>query len=432
MSPEIFSQCGNAGWIVVDPAGVAVGRWEQAALNTTMHMLLPLAGILVGAKIAAQISYRIGMPAVFGELLLGLLLGPSVLGWLAPSETLHLLADIGVILLMFMAGLETDTKALRQAGKPSTLTAVGGVLLPLFAGLAIGEAIGLEWRHALFLGAVLTATSVSISAQTLRELGRLRSNEGMTILGAAIIDDVLGVLIFALVMSLSGEGNLLMTVSKMVLFFPVAWFIGDKLVPVLVRWERRLYHREASLALLLGLVLVYAWAAEALGSVATITGAYLLGVVVARHAHESHIVHDGTASLGYGFFIPIFFINIGLQAQADGLMAAPILTLALIALAIITKIVGGGVGAWLGGFKPQSSMQIGVGMISRGEVALVIAGAGLANGLLSGALFSVLIVVTLATTLVTPPLLRLAFAARREPQTVAEPVVPLVADVLAD
>src|SRR5262245_14055617 len=195
-----------------------------SSLNLTIHMLLPLAGILVGAKIAAQISYRIGLPAVFGELLLGLLLGPSVLGWLAPSETLHLLADIGVILLMFMAGLETDTKALREAGKPSMLTAIGGVILPLLAGLAVGQAIGLEWHHALFLGAVLTATSVSISAQTLRELGRLRSNEGSTILGAAIIDDVLGVLVFALVMSLSGEGDLLMTIGKMVLFFPVAWF----------------------------------------------------------------------------------------------------------------------------------------------------------------------------------------------------------------
>jgi Kef-type K+ transport system membrane component KefB len=179
------------------------------------------------------------------------------------------------------------------------------------------------------------------------------------------------------------------------------------------------------------MVLVYAWAAEVLGSVATITGAYLLGVVVAQHAHEGHIVHDGTASLGYGFFIPIFFINIGLQAHAEGLVAAPILTLVLIVLAILTKVVGGGAGAWLGGFKPRPSLQIGVGMISRGEVALVIAGAGLANGLLDGALFSVLIVVTLATTLVTPPLLRLAFAARGEPQA-AEPAVPLVAEALAD
>ena len=414
-------------------------------MHETLSMLLPLAGILVGAKIAAQISYRVGMPAVFGELLLGLILGPSLLGWLAPNETLQLLADIGVILLMFMAGLETDTLALRQAGKVSMLTAIGGVVLPLVAGLLIGEAVGMEWHHALFLGAVLTATSVSISAQTLRELGRLRSREGSTILGAAIIDDVLGVLVFALVMSLSGEGNIYWTLGKMILFFPIAWLIGDKVVPLLVRWERHLHHREASLALLLGLVLVYAWAAEALGSVATITGAYLLGVVVARHADEGHIVHDGTASLGYGFFIPIFFINIGLQAQAGGLVAAPLFTSAIIVIAVgmewhhalflgavLTKIVGGGLGARLGGFSNRSAFQIGVGMVSRGEVALVIAGAGLAAGLVDANLFSVLVVVTLATTLVTPPLLRLAFGKQAAADPTSEPVATLAVEGAAD
>jgi Kef-type K+ transport system membrane component KefB len=414
----------------IEPALLCYAK--RVAMHETLTMLLPLAGILVGAKIAAQISHRLGMPAVFGELLLGLILGPSLLGWLAPNETLQLLADIGVILLMFMAGLETDTAALRQAGKASTLTAIGGVVLPLLAGLAVGEAFGLEWHHALFLGAVLTATSVSISAQTLRELGRLRSREGSTILGAAIIDDVLGVLVFALVMSLSGEGNIYWTLGKMLLFFPVAWFIGDKVVPVLVRWERHLHHREASLALLLGLVLVYSWAAEALGSVATITGAYLLGVVVARHADEGHIVHDGTASLGYGFFIPVFFINIGLQAQAAGLIAAPTLTIVLVVLAVLTKIVGGGLGARLGGFSNRASFQIGVGMISRGEVALVIAGAGLANGLLTANLFSVLVVVTLATTLVTPPLLRLAFGGKATPEPATEAAPQLLTEGAAD
>lgn len=403
-------------------------------MNTTLQMLLPLAGILLGAKAAAQISHRLGLPAVFGELLLGLALGPSLLGWLAPTETLHLFADIGVILLMFMAGLETDTVAMRQVGTVALLTAVGGVLLPLGGGLLIGVAAGLEWHHALFLGAVLTATSVSISAQTLRELGRLRSREGTTILGAAVIDDVLGVLVFAIVMSLSGEGNVLLTLAKMALFFPIAWLIGNRVVPVLVRWERHLYHREASLALLLGLVLLYAWAAEALGSVATITGAYLLGVVVARHTDERHIVHSGTAAIGYAFFIPIFFIDIGLQAQASGLLAAPLFTALLIVFAIVSKIAGCGAGAWLGGLRRRAALQVGVGMISRGEVALVIAGAGFAAGLLNSDLFSVLIVVTLATTLVTPPLLRLAYLSRGPAQSTlaAEPLGALVAEAVAD
>jgi Kef-type K+ transport system membrane component KefB len=320
------------------------------------------------------------------------------------------MANIGVIVLMFMAGMETDVVAMRQVGKASLLAALGGVALPLAGGLVVGLAFGMSWHYALFLGAVLTATSVSITAQTLREMGRLRSREGTTILGAAVIDDVLGVLIFAVVMSLSGEGNVWLTLGKMALFFPIAWFVGDRVVPVLVRWEKRLHHREASLALILGLMLVYAWAAEYLGSVAAITGAYLLGVVMARHADEGHIVHEGTAAVGYAFFIPIFFINIGLQAQAGGLVAAPFFTGLLVVIAIVTKILGSGAGAWMGGLGRRTAVQVGCGMVSRGEVALVLAGAGLASGVLGADLFSILIVMTLATTLITPPLLRLTYA----------------------
>ena len=387
-------------------------------MHETLSMLLPLAVILVGAKAAAQLSTRFGLPAVFGELVLGLLLGPSLLGFIHPNDIFQIMADIGVILLMFMAGLETDVAAMKSVGKASLLTAIGGVVLPLGGGYAVGIAFGLEWHHALFLGAVLTATSVSISAQTLRELGRLRSKEGSIILGAAVIDDVLGVLVFALVLGVSGEGNVLLTVGKMILFFPIAWFIGDKIVPILVRWERKMHQREASLALLLGMVLLYAWAAEALGSVATITGAYLLGIIVARHAKEGHIIHEGTAAVGYAFFIPVFFINIGLQAQVAGLVALPVLAGVLVALAIGSKVIGCGIGAIAGGMSKIQSFVIGCGMVSRGEVALVLAGAGLAAGLLDANLFSVLIVVTLATTLVTPPLLRLAYGAYPQRDTV--------------
>jgi Kef-type K+ transport system membrane component KefB len=395
-------------------------------MDATTQMLLPLAGVLLGAMAAAQISHRFGLPAVFGELLLGLLVGPSVLGWVSPSATLSLLANVGVILLMFMAGLETDMHQMRQVGRASLLTAVGGVLLPLGGGLALGLLLGLAWSHALFLGAVLTATSVSISAQTLRELGRLRSREGSTILGAAVIDDILGVLVFALVMSLAGEGSMWLTIGKMAVFFPVAWLIGDRLVPVVVRWEKELHSPEASLALFVGLILVYSWAAQVLGSVATITGAYLLGVVVARHIGQDHLVHKGLGAVSYAFFVPIFFVSVGLSATAAGLWSAPLVVAALVALAVASKIVGCGVGARLGGLNRRMATQVGFGMISRGEVALVIAGAGLSAGLLDKSLFSILIVVTLATTLITPPLLRWSFTERL---TVAPEIADGVASV---
>jgi Kef-type K+ transport system membrane component KefB len=377
-------------------------------MHFSIDMLLPLAGLIVGARAAARVSERLGLPAVFGELLLGLILGPALLGWCSMTDTLRLLAEIGVILLMFLAGLETDLGAMKQVGRTALLVAIGGVILPLGAGLGVGVALRFSWRHALFLGAVLTATSVSITAQALREMGWLRSRVGSAILGAAVIDDVLGVSVLALVLGLSGEGNGLLALARMAAFFPVAWLAGDWLVRLILRWEKDLPQREVSLGVFLGLLLVYAWAAETLGSVAAITGAYLLGLLVARRAPAEHIVHTGTAALGYGFFIPLFFISIGLQAQAGGLLAAPMLTGALILLATASKLLGCGAGALLGGMERRSALQVGCGMVARGEVALVIAGSGLAAGLLEGWLFSILIVVVLATTLATPALLRIA------------------------
>lgn len=373
----------------------------------TLNLLLPLAGILAGARIAALLSRRLGFPAVFGELILGFLIGPALLNFLQPSETLHFLADIGVILLMFLAGMETDLRTVRSVGRAAVLAAFGGVLLPLAGGLAMGIGSGIPARNALFLGAVLTATSVSVSAQTLRDLGKLSSPQGAAILSAAIIDDLLGVIVFAIVMSLENGSNLLVTLLHMGVFLPTAWFAGNWLLPKLFQLEKRLGHHEASLGILVALVLLYAWAAEAFGSVATITGAYILGTIVGKHIEKDHPIHHGVTSLGFGFFIPIFFVNIGLQARLDGFFSSPILTLGLIGIAIASKIIGSGFGAKLGGMPAGQALQVGCGMVSRGEVALVIAGAGMAGGLLDSTVFSILILVTLVTTLVTPPLLRL-------------------------
>lgn len=373
--------------------------------------LLPLfALMLVGAKLAALVSQRIGMPAVFGELLLGLLIGPSLLNWVEPNETFTLVGEIGVIVLMFMAGLETEVSEMRAVGWASLLTAMGGVLLPLGGGYLLGVAFGLQPLHALFLGAVLTATSVSISAQVLRELGRLRSREGTTILGAAIIDDILGVVVLSVVLALAGEGSFWLSISRMLIFFPIAWIVGDWLIPRLIRTEQRVAQKETSVAVLIGILLVYAWSAEALGAVAAITGAYLLGIIVSKHTDPGHHLHDSMNVIGYGFFIPIFFVGIGLQAQIGALWLAPGLSIAVLALAIIGKIVGSGVGALIGRFPPRSALSIGIGMVARGEVALVMVAAGRAAGLVNDQLFGATIIMTLVTTLVTPPLLRWSLA----------------------
>jgi Kef-type K+ transport system membrane component KefB len=391
-------------------------------------MLPLLAVMLVGAKLAGLLSQRFGMPAVFGELLLGLLLGPSLLSLITPGETLHLIGQVGVIVLMFMAGLETELNEMLHVGKAALLTALGGVLLPLGGGYLLGIGFGLEPLHALFVGAVLTATSVSISAEVLRELHKLRSRLGMTILGAAVIDDVLGVIVLSIVLALAGEGSFWATIAKMAIFLPLAWLVGDWLIPRLMRAEQYVTQKESSVAVLIGILLLYAWSAEALGSIAAITGAYLLGIIVSKHTDPGHHLHDSMNVLGYGFFVPIFFVGIGLQAQAGALLEAPVLTAAILALAIVGKVVGCGVGALAGGFNRAGSLAIGVGMVARGEVALVMIAAGQAAGLVDDQLFSATIVMTLLTTLVTPPLLRLGLLAAGETDPAAQPRVAEAAE----
>jgi Kef-type K+ transport system membrane component KefB len=383
--------------------------------HSPIELLPMLAAILIGAKLAGRLSQRIGLPSVFGELVLGLVLGPSLLNLIRPNDPLALLAEVGVILLMFRAGLETDLVQMRQVGLAATIVALGGVLLPFGGGFALGRMFGMSDLPALFVGAVLTATSVSISAEVLRELGHLRGKVGATILGAAVIDDVLGVLVLSLVLGLAGKGDPLIAVGQMAVFFPAAWFIGDRLLPQLRKIEHLAGGQDTVLAILLGLVMLFAWAAEALGSVADITGAYLLGIVVARYTDEEHVVHHGSSALAYAFVVPVFFVNIGLEANVTSLGAAPLFTILMVLLAIAGKVVGCGVGALTMRMSPREALQIGIGMTARGEVALVMIAAGRAAGLVNDTLFTATIVMALVTTLITPPLLRLAFAQRTLP-----------------
>jgi Kef-type K+ transport system membrane component KefB len=374
----------------------------------TIELLLPLALILIGARLAGRLSQRFGLPAVLGELLAGLILGPSLLGWVHTGEVLNAVASIGVLLLMFIAGLETDLSGLQQVGKPSSYAAVAGVILPFLGGVAVGLAFGLDTATSLFLGTALTATSVSISVQTLRELGRLQSKEGLIILGAAIIDDVLGILVLSVVLAMAGQGgNPLLAVGKVILFFPIALLVGHIVVTPLVQWIHRHHAREAGFALILALVLVFAWAAEALGGLAAITGAYLAGVLVARMPEARDWVVEGASVMGYGLFVPVFFVTVGLTTDVRSVMLAPALTLTVIVVAVATKGIGSAIGARAGGCDPREARSVGAGMIARGEVALVMATLGLSSGLLNETSFTVVVLMTVVTTLLTPLLLKL-------------------------
>jgi Kef-type K+ transport system membrane component KefB len=392
-----------------------------------------LALIIAAAKVAGALAARIHQPAVFGEILVGVLLGPTVfnvLGWpmfAAPADGLSIgssslldlvrdLAQIGVLLLMFVAGLETDLDQMRHVGKVAFWSAFGGVVLPFAGGAALAVAFGLPlfWQG-IYIGTILTATSVSISAQTLMELSALRSREGSTILAAAVIDDVMGIVVLSVVVALTkvssaghaDAGAIGVVVLRLVAYFVVAVYAG-RWLPGILRWASRLAASQAMLAAVLVIAFVYGWAAEYLGGVAAITGTYLAGVLVAQTKFKEAI-DSGIHALTYAMFVPIFFISIGLQADGRALGEQMPFATSLILVAIVAKAIGCGVSARLCGFDSQQSVRVGIGMISRGEVGLIVAGYGLTEGLIGRDVFSASVLVVLATTMATPPLLRMVF-----------------------
>ena len=388
-----------------------------------LNFLLLLALIVAAAKGAGWLSLRLGQPAVLGELVAGVVLGPSLLDLLrlrpfageGMAAGVFLLANVGVVLLMFIAGLETDLEQMRKVGRVAAAAGVAGVVVPLLFGLAVTLPFGFGVQKSAFMGIVLTATSVSITVQTLIELRQLDSKEGTTLLGAAVVDDVIALVVLAVfvAVSLSGGGGLAgvgVVLLRMAAFFVVAILLGRFLRPALGRAERAPVS-EGLLAVTLVAVLAYSWSAEALGGVAAITGAYLAGVLVAKAGYRQEVEHRLKA-FTYALLVPIFFVSIGLQTNARALAAQDIpLALLIILAAVAGKVIGCGAGARLAGFTGSEALRIGVGMISRGEVGLIIAAIGLQTGLLGERGFAIMVIMVLATTVITPPLLRAVFAA---------------------
>jgi Kef-type K+ transport system membrane component KefB len=403
-------------------------------MSHLLQLLALLSLMVAGAKLAGAAAVRVGQPAVFGEILIGLLLGPTVVNVLewpvfVPTAVPHLtgvapaplmavvqdLADVGVILLMFVAGLETDVDEMRRTGHVAFWSAAGGVVLPMAGGIATAAAFGMPiFWEAIFVGTILTATSVSISAQTLMELGVLRSKEGSTILGAAVIDDVMGLIVLSIVVALAqasdpGVVQILAIVLRMAAFFVAALLVGRHFERI-AAWGDRLGVSQGLLATVTVIAFVYAWAAEYVGGVAAITGSYVAGVLLTQTSFKKRI-DAGVHPLTYSVLVPIFFISIGLRANGRDLGAHAAFTVALVLVAIGAKAIGCGALARICGFSPRESLRVGVGMISRGEVGLIVAGYGLGHGLIGQDVFSASVIIVLVTTMITPPLLRLVFPA---------------------
>lgn len=391
-------------------------------MSETLQLILALALVIFAAKAGGFVATRIKQPAVLGELLVGLLLGPSLInlfhiGPFAGGHTqdvIYELAEIGVIFLMFVAGLEVDVEEMLKSGKVALLAGNLGVVVPLVFGTLLALGFQLELYSAIFVGMILTATSVSISAQTLLELGVLKSKEGLALLGAAVVDDVVAILALSVFLAVAGIGDasrpLWLVIVLMIVFFIVAILLASRFFAPLTRRIEKLPISEGLLAFVIVITLLLAWAAEVVGGVAAITGAFIAGVFFGRTNFREEI-ERGMHTITYSFFVPIFLVSIGLRANLWDINATGFLFLAaLIVVAVLSKVIGGGVGARLGGFDNLASFRVGLGMVSRGEVGLIITTIGLNAGLVTTEEYSQVVIMVLVTTLITPLLLRWAYS----------------------
>lgn len=394
-----------------------------------LNFILALVIVIVAAKLGGLVSTRLRQPSVLGELLAGLILGPTIFDMLHSwpmfagdehlGESIKFMAELGVILLMFLAGLELHLDDLVSSGKVAAFAGVLGVLVPFGLGYGTAMLFGVAGAEAILIGLALSATSVSISAQTLMELRVLRSPVGLALLGAAVFDDILVILLLSISFLLVGEsgggvGEILLTVGRMILYLVLAVAAGFTILPRLIRRIERLPISQGAIAFVLVACLLFAWAAEQLGGMAAITGAFLVGLFIGRTPYRD-LVENGIGVMAYGFFVPIFFVNIGLEVNMREIGTGGVLffALALTAVAILSKIIGSGLGARLAGFATRPALQLGIGMVSRGEVGLIVASTALASGLLSSESFSVVVFMVIIATLVTPPMLRASFSGER-------------------
>lgn len=387
----------------------AAAASEGAAL-TVPEFLFLLIAILVSAKLLGELAEKVGQPAVLGELLAGVLLGGSVLGILDPNvEIIHLLAEIGVILLLFQIGLETSLPRLLKVGPAAGAVAVTGVVVPFVLGFYVSRWLGLEMMPAIVAGAALTATSVGITARVLSDLGRLQEPESQIVLGAAVLDDIVGLIILAVVSQILAGGELTaasvgVITAKAFGFVIGVVVIGGFIVPPVFNWLSRVGREETLGTMALAFAFLIAYLANEVGS-ALIVGAFAAGLVLGPTPH-SHVVEHGVLRLSM-LFVPIFFVWVGAAVDVHTFADPQVLIVggALIAVAIFGKFIAGFAPFW---FKGKKSV-IGVGMIPRGEVGLIFAQMGLVTGALTSGLFSAITLMVMVTTFVAPPLLKIMF-----------------------
>lgn len=381
-------------------------------------ILRDLAIIVVAAKLFGIVARKCKAPQVVGQIIAGLLVGPSLLGLVQESDFLTQVAEIGVILLMFSAGLETDLKELKKTGLVATLIACAGVFVPLVGGalLYMGfygpAAVGTEeFLKALFIGSIMTATSVGITVQSLRELGFLKGKVGTTILSAAIIDDVIGIIVLTFIIGFKNpDSNPMTVVVNTVLFFVFAIVVGFISYKIFKLVDKRYPHTRRIPIAGLALCLAMAYIAEHYFGIADITGAYMAGIILCNIKDSEYIAEKMDIN-SYMIFGPVFFAGIGLKTNLREMDSTIIwFAIGFVIVALITKIIGCGLMGMACKFKFTDSLKIGVGMMTRGEVALIVAQKGLAVGLMTSEYFTAVILLIIISSISVPILLKVLYA----------------------
>lgn len=372
-----------------------------------MHFLGQLILILVTTALLGQLFSRLNMPAVIGQLLSGILLGPAILGWVHPSSVISLFSEFGVILLMFLAGLESDLDLLKKYFKLSFTVAAVGVILPVvFTGLAC-LAFGMKPLEALFIGIVFAATSVSISVVVLQEANQLHSRAGTAILGAAVVDDILAVVVLSLFTTFSHEGgksgltnNFFINILIEILYFGVVWVIFKFIAPYFMKAAERLAVNYSVVIASLVLALSMAWAADFVG-LSAVVGAFFGGLAI-RQTPQYKEVNSSVSAIGYSIFIPVFFVDIGLSMTFESFIKDIWFIIMMTILAVLSKFWAGKYSSEAFGFTKNEGNIVGAGMVSRGEVALIVAQIGINNKLFPEDIYSSLILVIIVTTVISP------------------------------
>lgn len=381
--------------------------------------LFDLAVILLFTKLLGVITKKIALPQVVGALMAGLLLGPACLNILHETAFMDQVSEIGVIVLMFTAGLETDIKELKRSGKAAVVIALFGVLVPLIGGTALAYMfnVGMEnMMQNVFVGVVLTATSVSITVEALKEMGKLSTRSGNAILGAALVDDILGIIVLTVITGASDPNVKISTVLlKIVGFFVLSVVAGLVFHKVFQDWMARYNRDKRRFAIAaFAFCLLLSFAAEEIFGVADITGAFIAGLIISNTTRVTYLA-SRFETLSFMLLSPVFFANIGLKVDLPGITPKMLLfTVLLTVFAVISKVVACDVGARMCKYDKKDSFRIGVGMVARGEVALIVASKGMAAGLMNDDFFAAILIMVVATAVITPILLKFAYRDKEE------------------